>query len=494
MDKRIQAMEKIFSPESIAFVGASNNTGKWGGIILHNLIDGGYQGKLYPVNPREDEIMKHKAYPSVSGIPGRVDLAIFTIPAAAMPGAISDCVKKGVKAGVVVTAGFGELGAEGRDLQDEMVKRARAGGMVLVGPNGQGIAAPAAKLFPWMPSYRPRAGVVGIASQSGNVSTALSMQLAHYGFGCSKVVSAGNCADVTWSDYLDYFGQDPETKVILLYIEGMDDARAFFKAGRKAARKKPVVVLKSGRSEAGTKAAATHTGVLAGSDEVFSAACSQAGMVRAGTLEEAVLTAAAFIGTPLPRGGRVGVITGGGGYGVMAADACIKEGLSLPAFSERTIKKLRKHLPPWWSPNNPLDMVAGLGYSGPKELVPILMESGEVDGVILLSAGFLYSMLDAESFDVDLKNVKDKVLQKRLERDLGSYKVYADFSRRWGKPFIITSPVAQLAIRRGYPGLSYLLEQNIMLYPTIEDSIRAFAALARRHHFLEREGVLAGKK
>lgn len=197
---RIEAMESFFSPRSVAFVGASNNKQKWGGIVFRNLRAGGFEGDIYPVNPKESEVQRYKAYPSVSAIPGDVDLAIFTIPAKLMVDSISDCVSKGVKAGLVISAGFAELGDEGREMQAEMVQRARDGGMVLIGPNGQGIAVPRTKLYPWMPAFMPDEGGIGIASQSGSIATMLSQRLAEFGFGCSKVVSAGNCSDIGWSD------------------------------------------------------------------------------------------------------------------------------------------------------------------------------------------------------------------------------------------------------------------------------------------------------
>jgi len=484
---RMQAMEKIFSPRSVAFLGASNNRAKWGGIIFRNLRKGGFQGAIYPVNPGEKEVQGFKAYPKVSDIPGEVDLAVFTIPARLVPEAISDCVRKGVPAGVVITAGFAELGDEGRALQDEMVRRAKAGGMVLVGPNGQGIAVPKLGLFPWMPVLRPEPGAIGVVSQRGNVSTVFCEQLAEYGFGCSKIVSAGNCADVGWADYLEYLGRDPDTGVILLYVEGMDDGRSFFEAARRASRAKPIVVLKSGRTAAGTRAAASHTGVLAGSDHVFSSCCRQAGIVRAETVEEAVLLAATFVSSPLPGGRRVGIVTGGGGYGVITADAAARAGLDLVKLSDETIEKLRKFLPPWWSPNNPVDMAAGLGaYGGPMDLLPILLESGEVDGAIFLSAGWVYPMVDPLKADQDFHDSDRPEIRALVDQDVDFCRRLADYARGSDKPLLLHSNVARLAIRRRYPGLLEIIKRGLLLYPDIESVTRGFSALAERKEFLSR--------
>jgi len=487
LKSRLDCMKRVFEPESVAFVGASNNLGKWGGLILRNLVRGGYEGAIYPVNPKEAEIQGMKAYRSVSDVPGPVDLAMFTIPAAAMPAAISDCVKKGVPAGVVVSAGFGELGAEGSALEREMVRRARKGGMVLVGPNGQGIAVPRSRLYPWMPSIAPAAGSIGIASQSGNVSTVLCGNLAEFGYGVSAAISAGNCADLSWPDYLEFFRQDPNTRVVLLYIEGVTPG--FFEAARKTALEKPVVVVKSGRTQAGASAVSTHTGVLAGSDEVFSAACRQAGVIRSEGLMDATIVSAGLVNTPLPRGPRLAMVTGGGGFGVMAADAAVRMGLTLPRLSADLIKKLQAHLPPWWSPNNPVDMVAGLGYGGPREIIPIIMESDEFDGVILLGVGWMYYMLDTVGAEQDFKNPSKK-MKTRIKQDLEYCDLLVRYSKEFGKPLLVTSTMARLAVRRGYPGLVKLLDEGVMLYPEIEDATRTFAALAERRAFLEREGVL----
>jgi acyl-CoA synthetase (NDP forming) len=481
----MEAMERLFAPRSVAFVGASNNKQKWGGIVFRNLRRGGYEGNIYPVHPKEDEVQGHKAYPTVSSIPGAVDLAIFTIPAKGMVDAISDCVRKGVKAGLVISAGFAELGTEGRALQAEMVRKARAGGMVLIGPNGQGIAVPRTRLFPWMPAFMPDPGVIGIASQSGSIATMLSQRLAEFGFGCSKVVSAGNCSDIGWPDYLDYFRQDPDTEVILLHIEGLEEGQTFFEAAKRASLAKPVVIVKAGRTEVGMSAAATHTGALAGSDRVFSAACRQSGIIRMDKMEEAVIMAAALVSTPLPAGRRVAIITGGGGFGVIAADAAAQAGLDVVRLSESTIARLRERLPSWWAPNNPVDLVAGLGYADAVDLIPILMQSGEVDGVISLGMGWIYSMLDPVNEERDVRDTDNKVIRMLVDRDVEHGRRMAEYSGTWGKPLLVTSNVARLAVRRGYSGLLEILGRNQVVYPTIEEAVRAYAAMADRYAFLK---------
>jgi acyl-CoA synthetase (NDP forming) len=230
--------------------------------------------------------------------------------------------------------------------------------------------------------------------------------------------------------------------------------------------------------------------VLAGADAVFSAACKQAGLIRVDTLEEAAIMAAALVNTPLPRGRRVGIITGGGGFGVIAADVSVKRGLDLVLFSDETIDRLRRHLPAWWSPNNPVDMVAGLGYGGPRDLIPVLMESGEIDGLILLGIGWVYSMLDAVNHPTDFGNIENELLRAHINNDLQYCETLAEYTRKWGKPLLMSSSVARLAIRRVYPGLKKILEQGIMIFPTIEDAIRVISALVERYEFLACEGAV----
>jgi len=489
MNERIEKMENIFSPRSVALIGASNNVAKWGGIVAINLILGGFKGKLYPVNPKEASVHGVPAYVSVKEIPDEIDLAVIIVPAAGVPDIISDCAAKGIGAAVVITSGFGELGEEGKVLQNEMLRRARAGGMVLVGPNGQGIAAPDAKFYPWFPTFRPDPGAIGIASQSGGISTELSEQLAEFGFGCSKVVSTGNCADLSWPDYLAYFRQDPSTKVVLLYMEGAQDGRAFFHEAKKTALEKPVILIKSGRTQEGGRAASSHTGSMAGSDAVFDGVCKQAGLIRAKTLEEAVVLAAAFVTTPLPRGRRVCVLTGGGGQGVLTADALAARGLTLPPLSEATVKKLREQLPAWWHPNNPVDMVAGLGYGGPTEIIPILMESDDFDGIIFNGIGWIYSMVDPVNNPQETNMVR-KGAQRVIDKEVELSHVLTEYSGKWGLPLLICSKVARLAIRREYEAILNLLRKDIMLYPTAHDVVNVFSALADRYEFLKREGAL----
>ena len=388
MDARLKNLDYAFDPRSIAFVGASENLRKWGFLILNNLLTGGYEGDIYPVNPSRDTVLGLKAYPTVRDIPGEVDLAVFTVPARLVIGALDDCIAKGVKAGLVITAGFKELGEEGAAEERELVRKARDAGMVLIGPNCQGICCPKNNLYAWMPIlFHPQHGGIGFVAQSGNILNMLIGQVVVGGLGVSKAVSSGNEADLVTEDYYSYLAQDPDTDVIVSYIEGINDGRRFLEHARPVTRHKPVVVLKGGRTQSGVSAARSHTGAMAVSDRLFEAACRQAGMLVTHTVEEAGITSAAFVGRPLPRGKRVGIITGGGGLGVIAADFCSEIGLEVAPLSPRTLAELEKLLPDWWVPGNPVDLVAGLDFMIIKPVIEILMRSGEVDAVMFLWIG-----------------------------------------------------------------------------------------------------------
>ncbi len=381
---RIAHLDYVFSPRSIAFVGATENPTKWGFIVFNNLLMGGYEGEIYPVNPGREAILGRTCFRSVSDIPGEIDLAVFTVPAREIPAIMDECAAKGVKAALVISAGFKELGEEGAALECEMVEKARAAGMVLVGPNGQGICCPKCQLFPWMPLLYPDQGHVALISQSGNILSMMVAELHHYGFGVSKAISSGNEADAKIEDYLEYLTEDPDTDVIVAYIEGIPDARRFFEKAKRLTGRKPIVVVKGGRTKSGVAAARSHTGAMAVSADIFESACRQAGLVRAETIEEAASIAAAFIHRPLPRGRRVGIITGGGGLGVMASDACTEEGLEVVPLSAKTLEEIGQNLPDWWVPGNPVDLVAGLDLTIIPPVIETMMRSGEVDAVFFI--------------------------------------------------------------------------------------------------------------
>ena len=380
--------QAFFHPRSVAVVGASRDPQKWGFTLLFNILKGGYKGRVFPVNPREKEILGLPVYANMAGIPDPVDLAILVVPPADVPEVIRDCGKNGTKAGIVITAGFGEMGPEGKTLQETLTALAKGFGMNLMGPNCQGIVSTeGASLYAHMPPQFPPPGPVGVVSQSGNLATSFITAGEAIGLGFSLIISSGNEADLQTTDFLEALTEDPGTEVIISYLEGAKDGRKFLEKTKEASRKKPFIIVKAGQTEAGVKAAFSHTGALSGSDALFEALFTQAGAIRAETIEEAIDISAALVSQPLPKGRGVGVVTLGGGWGVLAADYCAKAGLIVGDLSSVMIKALNEVLPPWWNRLNPVDMVAGSRKGDLITTLELFLKSDRFDGVLMLGLG-----------------------------------------------------------------------------------------------------------
>jgi acyl-CoA synthetase (NDP forming) len=377
--------ERLFNPKSIALIGASNNIGKWGAIVFLNIKLGGYQGRVYPVNPKEATIFNHKAYAQITQIPEPVDLAIIAIPASSSLGVVRECIQKGVRMAIVITSDFSETGDEGARLEREMVETARAGGLRLVGPNTMGIFSASASLTALMPPVRPRRGKVSLVSQSGNIGTQMMAWGEKFAVGFNRYVSSGNEGDLRAEDYLAYFGKDPDSNVILAYIEGLDDGREFWEMAKRTTPVKPIIAFKGGKTNAGARAAKSHSGAMAGAREIYESAFRQAGIIWASTTEEMLEWAAAFSSLPLPKGNRVGILTRGGGWGVIAADACNEIGLEVPSLEEKLIQKLDPLMPAYWSKGNPVDMAASMSMDAYLQSLEGLISWDQVDAVISLS-------------------------------------------------------------------------------------------------------------
>jgi acyl-CoA synthetase (NDP forming) len=483
--KRLEDLDYLFNPRSIAFVGATQAKVKWGSIIFNNIVAAGYQGTLYPVNPNHQEILGMPCYPTIRDIPGDVDLAVFTVPAASVLGAMDDCASKGVKAGLVISAGFSELGEEGAAREAELVRKADEAGMVLVGPNSQGVCCPANKLYSWMPLFYPTAGTVGVICQSGNILNMLIGEVLDAGFGVSKGISSGNEAQLKTEDFFAYLSADPSTEVVVSYIEGVEDGRRFFEMSREAALSKPVVVLKGGRTSPGMKAAASHTGALAVSAHMFDSACRQAGLIVARTIKEAGIVASSFVNRPLPRGRRVGIVTGGGGLGVIAADACTDMGLEIPALSPETLEKVGALLPEYSVPGNPVDLVAGLDLRVVQPILEAVMTSGEVDSVLFIFIGSQRSkginIRDAGGQAIELGAVWDMMTDK-----LGGYldELYG-LSKEIGVPLYVASNFDRVG---GANPATLGGGKNPMVYVDVESACTAIASMAAHGDFKRGRG------
>jgi acyl-CoA synthetase (NDP forming) len=347
----------FFHPKPIAFIGASAQIGKWGHILLTSTISGGFEGDIYLVNSKGGTIAGRKVYRSVADIPGNVDLAVVTIPARGVMDLIPQLKDKNIRNMLLITSGFGETGETGQALEKELVKQARDAGILVLGPNTMGICNPHINLYCTGSNVRPQPGSTAVVAQSGNMGTQLLVFAEQQGIGIRGFCGSGNEAMITIEDYLDAFEEDPLTRTVMLYIESVKNGRRFLESARRVGAKKPIVLLKGGQSQAGNRAAASHTGAMATNAEVFDAVCRQAGIVKVERTMDLLDLAAAFSSLPLPRGNKAAIMTLGGGWGVVTADLCSEYGLVVPELSVELVEYINTLLPPYWSRSNPVDIV-----------------------------------------------------------------------------------------------------------------------------------------
>jgi acyl-CoA synthetase (NDP forming) len=379
-------LRAVFAPASVAIVGASDDVRKWGGSSLRNLLDGGYAGTIYPVNPRGGVYFGVQAYTGLAELPEAPDLVLLAVGAHQVKSMIEESGRRGARAAVVLAAGFSETGSEGAEQERDIVATALEHGLTLIGPNCMGLMSNESRLHATgFAAMHPPAGRLSFVSQSGSIGPTVVNSCERRGIGVDKFVSVGNEAQVSAFDVLDHLRDDPSTECVMMYLEGIDDGRHFMEAARRATHVKPVVVLRGGITESGGQAAASHTGALAGSAAVFRAAARQTGVVLAGTTQELVDLGACLAYLPLPSGRRVAVVTNGGGPGVLATDAVALNGLVMADLPGDLIAALDTLLPPFWSRRNPLDLVAaGFGEVGMKA-VELVTRCPQVDAVLALN-------------------------------------------------------------------------------------------------------------
>jgi acetyltransferase len=461
MDVETKAtLDRMFFPRGLALVGASSTPGKMGAVFTEGIIRMGYS-PLYPVNPKEKTIFGLKAYPSVSDIEGPVDLAIILLPTAAVRQTVEECARKGVAGAVIFSAGFGEQGEEGRRRQDEIVAIARAGGVRLIGPNGLGFYCPASKIvsFPkvLMEKVEAPCGPVGAISQSGSFLDNLTIIGTAKGLGFSKLVSSGNECDLTAIDFLEYLGQDDDTGIIVSYLEGVRDGARFLAAAKEISRRKPIIVWKVGRTERGARAAASHTGSLAGTWNIWEGVLRQAGIVAVRSQEELVDNLLAFYHLPAPRGRGVAIVSGPGGIAVGAADACADMGLSIAALLPETQKKLAALVPGVGSSvSNPVDLgPSGLVTPGiAAEAARILAGDPQVHNLLVIGT-------DTPGFREGL----------------------AELAGTLDKPLVVAMTSLPEHIPEEY---NYLAARGFPVYADASRAARALAALASWHEWRDR--------
>ncbi len=396
----IASIGKFMTPKSIAVVGASNKPGI-GNAFVKNLIESGYNGIIYPINPKQEVVSSIKTYPSVLDVPGSIDLAIIVVSAERIQPLVEECGRKGVKSLLVITAGFSEMGGEGVEREKKLVKTARAYGMRIIGPNCLGIlnTDPQIRMnATFAPLIVPH-GKVAFGTQSGALGGAILYYCTRIGMGLSNFVSIGNRPDVSGNELLQYWTEAKDTDIILLYLESFGDPRKFARIARETTLKKPVLVVKSGRSTVGARAAASHTGAMMSDDIASDALFKQTGMIRCDTLEELFDTATLLANQPLPKGNRIAILTNGGGAGIMAADALSAKGFQLPILSEKTRNELKSFLPPKASYLNPVDTTAEVSPDQYKRTLSLLLNE-DIDAVVTIYIPPMLELLDFMSLAI----------------------------------------------------------------------------------------------
>lgn len=444
-------LNKMFKPKSVAVIGASNTPGKVGHIIVDNLINDGFKGTIYPVNPKSGEILGKKAYANIKDIPETVDLAIITIPSVFVNTVVKECGEIGVQNMVVITAGFKEVGEEGAKLEAELTALGKEYAINIIGPNSLGITDSHTPLNGSFSQMMPPEGNMAFISQSGAMMVAIIDWSVTSGIGFSKVISLGNKAGVSEIELLQYLAEDDETKVIICYLESISEDEDFIRTMRETAHKKPIIVLKSGSSSAGAEAASSHTGALAGSDLAFDTAFRQSGIIRVETMAELFDLGLAFSKAPLPKGDHVAIVTNAGGGGVVTVDAMEKTGLKLAQFDEETTAKLKKCVTEEGSAKNPIDVLGDAPVHRYKESLEIVLSQDNVDSLIVM-------VCPTASADPD--GIANAILEERKEFD---------------KPIIV--------VNMGGPSFKkandILRENGVPTYVFPETAVKALQAMTR---------------
>jgi len=482
-DSIVQQLEYLFNPKSVAVIGASNQIFKWGHDVAARVLERPNSRKIYLINKTSPEILGTKAYKSIKDVPEPVEFAVIVIPFPGVPEVMKECVDKKVKVAVVITAGMGEAGEKGVQVQAEVVEIAKRGGLRFVGPNCMGHFSTDVALSTLRPGFDIKKGAIGLISQSGGFLMQIVQAGLEAGMGFSKVVSTGNEADLHFEDFLEYLGQDEQTRVIVGYVEGLREGRRFLELAREITRRKPIVVLKVGRTAHGARAAKSHTSALSGDDALYANALKQAGVIRVDEIHEIFDVAAALLRQPRPRGKRVGILSSGGGHAVMSTDACQKAGLEIAGLSPETIERLNQVLPERWPHANPVDTVAA-GFVTYPALWP-LMEDENVDTVLSVgSIGMVSSWaarMPSRASDADTQKMREW-LDLLVQDELKNIDRAIERMDEQQKPLIICS-ILNEALRTS-EALRKLQENGILMYPTPERAARVLAHLVNYSQYL----------
>jgi acetyltransferase len=469
----------LFEPRGVVVAGASTHPGKFGFVALHNIIASGYAGRIFATNRDGADVLGVTTVPDIDDIPdGAADLVFVCTPAAANADLLRAAAKKGIRAAFLTSAGYGEAGDDGRRAQDELVALADEVGILMAGPNGQGVISTPANLCAQIVAPYPPRGRIAIASQSGNFVSSFQNWAIQTGVGVSRAVSAGNAAAVTVPDYLEWYATDDETAVSLAYIEGITNGRELFERTRAVAAVKPLVVVKGGATAGGQRAAASHTGSLASDDRVFDGVCRQAGITRAATIEEGFEAAATFATQPLPRGPRTLVLTTAGGWGVVTADAIANTDLELLALPDDLRDAIDEKLPPRWSRNNPVDMAGGETRDTVPELMHLVAEHPAVDAVIFLGMGIQSNearLMRAGPFFPD--HGLERIVAYHQRQDARFADAAVDASERTGKPILAATELAVTDPTNAGPAT--IRARGRLCYPSANRAVTALDHLWR---------------
>ncbi|MFN8566521.1 MAG: acetate--CoA ligase family protein [Kouleothrix sp.] len=451
-------LEAIFAPQSVAVVGASPDPTKLGHRVLRNVADNGYPGRIIPIHPTATQILNFPTYPSIDAVPGPVDLAVIVVPAQAVLPVVEACGRHGVRGLVVITAGFKEVGGAGKELERALLARVRHYGMRMVGPNCLGLIDTTSQLNASFAALMPNAGQIAFMSQSGALCTAILDWSKSEGIGFSRFVSLGNKADVNEVSLLQAWGNDPTNRVILAYLEGISDGAAFIQTARQVTRQTPVIAIKSGTTQAGTRAISSHTGSLAGSEHAYEAAFSQSGILRARSMEELFDFALAFAYQPLIAGRRLAIVTNAGGPGIIATDAAERSGLALAQFTPATIELLQRDLPAAASVFNPIDVIGDARADRYRVALAAALADPHVDAALVL-------------FTPQAGSEPEETAR-----------VVAELAANQPKP-VLTSYMGTASLG---PALKLLNQQRIPNYAFPERAISALHAMARQREWSER--------
>jgi acetyltransferase len=479
----VKDLSPLFDPAGVIIAGASAHPGKFGFVALHNLLAAGYAGPVFATNLDEEPVLGIETVSSVDDLPdGRADLIVICTPGPTVPDILRQAAAKGVRAAFVTSAGFGEAGGDGPAQERELVALASELGMVLAGPNAQGVVSTPSNLCAQIVAPYPPPGGIGVVSQSGNlVSTFLNLASAS-GVGVSRAVSAGNAAALDVGDYLEWYGADDATRVCLAYVEGVRDGRRFMQSVARAAAEKPVVVVKGGASLEGQRAALSHTGSLASDDRIFTGALRQAGAVRAHGVEEAFDTAALFATQPLPQGDRVAVVTTVGGWGVLTADAISGTALALAALPDDLLASIGELVPPRWSRNNPIDLAGGETRDTVPEVLDLVAGHRDIDAVIFLGIGIQSNqarLMSEGRFFPD--HGLDRIVSYHRRQDQRYAEAAMAVATARDKPVLVASELG--VTDPGNPGIGAVRDGGGYCYPSAR---RAVAALAHAWDFERR--------